>query len=478
MITNPHVAGPETDRAHTPALESSRYLWRVALTSALGGLLFGYDWVVIGGAKHFYEVSFRITTDWLVGWANSCALLGCLAGSLVAGLVSDGVGRKRVLIASAMVFAASSILTGWAPTFFAFIVWRIVGGIAIGLASNVCPTYIAEVSSAGSRGRLVSLNQLAIVIGILLAQLVNWWIASGIGHGDDLWNVTFGWRWMFTAVAVPSAIFFGLSLDLPESPRWLCMRGKIPQAQGILERIGGSDYAMEEMNAIVRAHGAAKQLEAPWSALFFPNARKWTTIACLLAVLQQWCGVNILFNYADEIYRAAGYSVNQVLFNIVITGAINLFASLIAMSLIDRLGRKSLMLGGCIGIGIAHLIASFAYSRHVLGGPVLFLTLAAIACYATSLAPTTWVLLTELFPTRYRSKGVSLAASCLWIASFLVTYSFPLINHRFGMSMTFLFYAAVCLLGAILVSTSVPETKGATLEKLEAMLSGSAEPTR
>lgn len=473
MIIIPQEVDADVDRGKGPVPGSS-YLWRIASTSALGGLLFGYDWVVIGGAKHFYELSFRITSDWLVGWANSCALLGCLAGSLVAGLLSDGLGRKRVLVFSAVIFAASSVLTGWAHTLVAFILWRIVGGIAIGLASNVCPTYIAEVSSAGLRGRLVSLNQLAIVIGILCAQLVNWWIAADVGHGDDLWNASYGWRWMFTAVAVPSVIFFGLSLGLPESPRWLCMRGQMPQAEAILQRIGGSDYAKHEIRAIVQAHGTARQHEAPWSALFLPGARKWTTIACLLAVLQQWCGVNILFNYADEIYRAAGYSVNQVLFNIVITGAINLVASLIAMSLIDRLGRKSLMLAGCAGVGIAHLIASFAYSRHVTGTPVLLLTLAAIACYAASLAPTTWVLLTELFPTRERSKGVSLAASCLWIASFLVTYSFPLINHWFGMSVTFLFYATICLLGLILVSTSVPETKGATLEKLEAMLSGSA----
>lgn len=449
---------------------SSSYLWRIASTSSLGGLLFGYDWVVIGGAKHFYQLYFHISSDWLVGWANSCALLGCLVGSLMAGLFSDRLGRKRVLVASAVVFAVSSIFTGWAFTFLAFIVWRIVGGVAIGLASNVSPTYIAEVSSASSRGRLVSLNQLAVVFGILFAQTVNWLIADHIGRGNEVWNTVLGWRWMFTAVAFPSAIFFALSLWLPESPRWLCMRGQIRKAENILERIGGSKYAKAEVAAIIYAHGANKQPATPWSRLFAPNARQWTTIACLLAVLQQWCGVNILFNYADEIYRAAGYNVSQMLFNIVITGAINVLASFVAMSLIDRFGRRSLMLAGCAGIGLAHLVSSFAYARHVTGSPVLCLTLAAIACYAASLAPVTWVLLTELFPTPLRSKGLSLAASFLWIGSFLVTYSFPLISHRFGMSLTFLFYAVVCLLGFVLVSTSVPETKGKSLEDLELIL--------
>ena len=446
------------------------FLWRIAITAALGGLLFGYDWVVIGGAKHFYEAYFRITSDWLIGWANSCALLGCLAGSLLAGWLSDRFGRKRALIGSAVVFAASSIFTGWAFSFLAFIVWRIIGGVAIGLASNVSPTYIAEISSAKSRGRLVSLNQFAIVVGILMAQIANWWIAERVGHGSEAWNVTIGWRWMFTVVAIPSMIFFALSLWLPESPRWLVMKNKPLEAERVLERIGGEDYARGEIAAIGLARVGNEHGSAPWRSLFLPKMRKWTVIACLLAILQQWSGVNILFNYADEIYRAAGYSVGQVLFNIVITGTINLLASIVAMVLIDQYGRRTLMLFGCAGVGIAHLISSVAYAKHIEGNAVLFLTLAAIACYAASLAPVTWVLLTELFATSTRSKGVSLAASCLWVGSFLLTYTFPMIDHRFGMSRTFLLYALICLGGFFLVSTSVPETKGRTLEELESLL--------
>lgn len=464
------VAITSGSQQSAPTVQRHGFLWRIAITAALGGLLFGYDWVVIGGAKHFYEAYFRIDSDWLIGWANSCALLGCLAGSLLAGWLSDQLGRRKALIGSAIVFAASSVLTGWAFSFAAFIVWRIVGGVAIGLASNVSPTYIAEISSAKSRGRLVSLNQFAIVVGILIAQIANWWIAERAGHGDEAWNVAVGWRWMFTAVAIPSIIFFALSLWLPESPRWLAMKNRPLEAERVLERIGGQAYARAEIAAIRLAHNMRDHASAPWRWLFLPNARKWTIIACLLAVLQQWCGVNILFNYADEIYRAAGYSVGQVLFNIVITGTINLLASIVAMALIDRYGRRTLMLFGCAGVGVAHLVSSVAYARHTEGKAILFLTLAAIACYAASLAPVTWVLLTELFPTSTRSKGVSLAASCLWIGSFLLTYTFPLINHRFGMSKTFLLYALICLGGFLMVSTSVPETKGKSLEELESLL--------
>lgn len=467
------IPAPISTRPRTAVDRSMRhhgYVWKIAFTAALGGLLFGYDWVVIGGAKHFYEIYFHIHSDWLIGWANSCALLGCLGGCLVAGVLSDKLGRKRMLSVSAVLFAVSSVLTGWAVSLASFVAWRIVGGVAIGLASNVAPTYIAEISPASSRGRLVSLNQFTIVIGILLAQIVNWLIADRIGQSNLAWNAGRGWRWMFTAVAVPAVIFFMLSLGLPESPRWLCMKGKSSMAQRILERIGGKSYAEDEIAEIL----AASRPDAPLKKLFSSGIRKLTVIACLLAVLQQWCGVNVLFNYADEIYRAAGYNISQVLFNIVITGAVNLLATLVAMAVIDRLGRRSLMLFGCFGIGAAQLLAAIAYSRHMVGTSVLLLTLAAIACYAASLAPVTWVLLTELFPTQMRSKGVSLAASCLWIASFFVTYSFPLIGDRFGMSRVFLLYAIVCACGGILVKLFVPETKGRTLEQLGSVLATSS----
>jgi MFS transporter, SP family, xylose:H+ symportor len=448
------------------------YLWTIAFVAALGGLLFGYDWVVIGGAKPFYEVYFHLTSETLIGWANSCALLGCFAGSILAGPAADRVGRKKVLICCALLFAISSVFTGWAHTFSSFTMWRITGGIAIGLASNVSPMYIAEISPAEWRGRLVSLNQLAIVIGILAAQLANWRIAENIPsdlHGQVLassWNAQFGWRWMFTAVAVPAVLFLCSAPFIPESPRWLAAKQKGDAALLVLSRIGGDGYAHSELRSILASLAAPHQ-RAGWRELVASPGRKLLAIGAALAILQQWSGINILFNYAQEIYRSAGYGVSEILFNIVITGAINLVFTIVAMLLVDRFGRRRLMIFGCIAIGISHLAASLAYRAHIHGTWVLILTLCAIASYAMSLAPVTWVLITEIFPNRMRASAVSASVATLWVASFVLTYTFPLLNQSLGTSGTFFLYALICFAGAAFVSFAVRETKGRSLEVLE-----------
>ena len=254
------------------AAETTAYVWGIAIVAALGGLLFGYDWVVIGGARQFYEVYFRLTSATLVGWANSCALVGCLIGSLAAGYFADRYGRRPVLLIAAVLFAVSSIFTGWAWSFSIFIFWRIAGGIAIGLASNVSPLYIAEISPAAMRGRLVSLNQFAIVVGILLAQIANWRIAQPVPSSltPDLishsWNVQYGWRWMFTAVALPAVVFIFASLFIPESPRWLLTRGRDVEAESVLRRIGGDAYADREVAGIRLAIAPRLQWSAPLGA--------------------------------------------------------------------------------------------------------------------------------------------------------------------------------------------------------------------
>lgn len=448
------------------------YLWTIAFIAALGGLLFGYDWVVIGGAKPFYEVYFRLTSAELIGWANSCALLGCFAGSLLAGTTADLFGRKKLLVFSALLFALSSILTGWAHSFDAFIVWRITGGVAIGLASNVSPMYIAEISPAQWRGRLVSLNQLAIVIGILAAQLVNWRIAETVPAGPlqvvlaTSWNAQYGWRWMFTAVAVPALLFLCSAPFIPESPRWLIARTDLQSALDVLIRIGGRQYAQSELSVIQNSL-ATPHRSAGLRELLSAYGRKLLSIGAALAVLQQWSGINILFNYAQEVYRSAGYGVSEILLNIVITGAINLIFTVIAMLLVDRFGRKKLMIFGCIAIGASHLAASTAYRLHAQGPWVLVLTLCAIACYAMSLAPVTWVLITEIFPNRMRASAVSVSVAILWVASFALTYTFPLLNRSLGTSGAFLIYAFVCFAGAVFVSRMLPETQGRSLEGLE-----------
>ena len=434
----------------------------------MGGLLFGYDWVVIGGAKPFYEKYFQLDSETLVGWANSCALLGCLLGSVLSGAAADRFGRKKLLILSAALFAASSVLTGWAQSFAAFVAWRVTGGVAIGIASNMSPVYIAEVSPAPWRGRLVTMNQMTIVIGILAAQIVNWMIAAPVPEGATAamirlsWNGQFGWRWMFTAVAAPSLVFFAGALFVPESPRWLVSKGRHERAKETLSRIGGASYAENALADIEAASGPVARGGLRSSGMLGVLG-----IGVFLAVLQQWSGINVIFNYAEEIYRNAGYGVSAILFNIVITGAINLVFTLVAIGFVDRLGRRALMIAGCAGIGLSHFLLGLAYHFGLQGLPVLICTLCTIACYAMSLAPVTWVLIAEIFPNRIRGAAVSISVSALWIACFALTFTFPMLNRALGAAGTFWLYSGICTGGLIFVLLRVSETKGKTLEQIE-----------
>lgn len=617
------------------------FVWSISLVAALGGLLFGYDWVVIGGAEPFYEAYFDLTSATQIGWAMSAALIGCLIGSLFSGGLSDRFGRKRMLLASAILFAGSSVLTGWASNFMLFVVWRVLGGVAIGMASNLSPIYIAEVSPSGMRGRMVSANQLTIVIGILLAQVVNWQVAQpvdpqlaeisqrqaakktkedaqllaavesyarqlgaglqdrdepaaredfvrqtqlarqaesaadkaqwqaqvfvvdgegrtiGLGDAPDLqgdglqrklgasgetllprltkaakaedsfiwttllkaggdrdkqyprmlyvqplpgsdgwllcggayqdeilvlkerlsilrdtWNGQHAWRWMFAAVAIPALLFFVLTLLVPESPRWLVKNGKDEQARRILSRIGGPAHAERELAEIQATLTSEELQHVRWRDLWEPRMRVILAVGCALAVLQQWSGINVLFNYAEKIYQQAGYGVSDILFNIVITGSVNLLFTLIAMATVDRYGRRALMLIGCAGIAGSHVLIGIAYTLGLQGPFVLGFTLAAIGCYGMSLAPVTWVLISEIFPNRIRGAAVSVAVSALWIACFILTFTFPVLKDSIGMANTFWVYAAICLAGFVFVFLKVPETKGKTLEQIEQDLVG------
>ena len=449
------------------------YVWTISAVAALGGLLFGYDWVVIGGAKPFYEKFFHLVSEEWIGWANSCALIGCLAGSVVSGAMSDRFGRKKLLVLTAVLFAVSSVFTGWAGTFSSFVIWRIIGGVAIGIASNVSPTYIAEISPAPWRGRMVTLNQLTIVVGILAAQIVNWLIAEKVPDGATAemirqsWNGQYGWRWMFTIVAIPAVIFFLTALFIPESPRWLAKSGNKERARRTLARIGGERYGEETLAEIQKTLGAEAEGRVSWRELLVPWILKVLLIGVALAVLQQWSGINIIFNYAEEIYRSAGYGVSGILFNIVITGTINLALTLVALMLVDRVGRRSLMLFGCAGIALSHLVLGLTYRAEIKGLPTLVITLCTIGCYALSLAPVTWVLISEIFPNRLRAVGISISVSALWSASFLLTFTFPILSRVLGNAGTFWTYSGVCVAGFFFVYLCVPETKGKTLEEIE-----------
>ena len=412
----------------------------------MGGLLFGYDWVVIGGAKPFYEVFFGISdSPTLQGLAMSVALLGCLVGAMTSGALADRFGRKPLLIGSAFVFLTSSYFTGAVNGFSLFLVARLLGGVGIGMASGLSPMYIAEIAPTEIRGKLVSLNQMTIVLGILGAQIANWQIAEPVPADFTpeqiaaSWNGQMGWRWMFWATCFPAALFLVLGFFIPESPRWL---------------------AMKEGKEGKRSEGSLK-------LLFTKPYRRVLTLGVFIAVFQQWCGTNVIFNYAQEIFSAAGYALSDVLFNIVVTGIANVVFTIVAINVIDKLGRKALMLIGAGGLGGIYLILGTCYFFNITGTLMVVLVVAAIACYAMTLGPCTWVLISEIFPNQLRAVAVATCTFMLWVGSFTLTFSFPLLNSALGSYGTFWIYSGVCVCGLIFFIRNLSETKGKSLEELE-----------
>ena len=441
---------------------NQKFIYFICSVSALGGLLFGYDWVVIGGAKIFYEQFFFITDDPnMQGLAMSIALAGCLLGALTTGTLADGYGRKPLLIIAAFIFLISAYGTGAYDDFIVFLIARFIGGIAIGIASGLSPMYIAEISPAEIRGKLVSLNQLAIVVGILAAQIVNWALAGD----NQQWNVEMGWRWMFWAEAFPALIFLVLAIIIPESPRWLAMNGKVEKARGIFNRIGGEAYAEQELKSI--ADMPVQKEEGGLSVLFSKPYRLVLMIGIIVAVFQQWCGTNVIFNYAQEIFQGAGYDVDNTFINIVVTGIANLIFTFVAIYTVDRLGRRALMLIGAGGLAAIYLMLGACYYFQVSGIFMVALVVLAIACYAMSLGPVTWVLLSEIFPGKVRGIAVATSTFALWMGSFTLTYSFPFLNQGLGTYGTFWIYTAICALGFVYFYRVLPETKGKSLEELE-----------
>ena len=455
------------------------FILRISLISALGGLLFGYDWVVIGGAKPFYEKFFNISQiPSLQGWAMSSALLGCIFGASISGIISEKYGRKKSLIISALLFTVSAIGTGYASSFSFFIIYRLLGGMGIGLASTQSPIYIAEISPESLRGRFVSLNKLTIVIGILLAQIINYLIAEPVSRDASLegiassWNGQWGWRWMFWAETVPAASFLILAFFIPESPRWLVKMGKRDESNQILKKIGGIHFAnitMEQISSSI-ANSIGK---VDFKKLFDKNVYPIVIIGIVLAVFQQWCGINVVFNYAEEVFGAAGYGVNEILFNIILTGAVNLFFTVIAILSVDKWGRKNLMLLGSIGLAVFYIILGIFYYIDVQGIPVLIVIVSSIAIYAMTLAPVTWVVLSEIFPNKVRGSAMAVATTALWIACFILTYTFPLLNRSLNSYGTFWLYAAICILGFIFIKRNLIETKGKSLEEVEEIFKSS-----
>ena len=434
---------------------SKRFLYFICAVSAMGGLLFGYDWVVIGGAKPFYELYFGISDSPVMqGVAMTTALVGCLVGAMVAGAAADRYGRKPLLTFSAVLFTVSAVATGLFNDFTLFNIARFIGGVGIGVASALAPMYIAEVSPAAIRGRMVSLNQMTIVLGILAAQIVNMLLARDTSVAEEqAWNTEWGWRWMFWAETLPAALFLVMSFFIPESPVFLREKLKVKS-----EKIATAVPAVETT--------AAANISL-FTVLFSLKYRKVLTLGLVIAVFQQWSGTNVIFNYAQEIFVGAGFDVDGMFINIVITGIANVIFTILALYTIERWGRRTLILLGAGGLGIIYLVLGTCYFMGMTGVLMVALVVAAISVYAMTLGPVTWTLLAEIFPNRIRGIAMATCTFALWVGCCTLTFSFPSMNAALGSSGTFWTYSAICLCAFIFLLRNCPETKGKSLEELE-----------
>ena len=421
---------------------SKGFLYFICAVSAMGGLLFGYDWVVIGGAKPFYELYFGISDSPVMqGVAMTTALIGCLVGAMVAGGAADKFGRKPLLMTSAVLFTVSAIATGLFNDFTLFNIARFIGGMGIGVASALAPMYIAEVSPAEIRGRMVSLNQMTIVLGILSAQVVNMLLARDTSMVESqTWNIEWGWRWMFWAETLPAALFLVMSFFIPESPVFLALKH-------------------EDMKE--------SKHEAGLKELFQSKYSKVLLLGLVIAVFQQWCGTNVIFNYAQEIFVGAGFDVDGMFINIVITGIANVLFTFVALYTIEKWGRRTLMLIGAGGLGIIYLTLGTCYFMGLTGFLMVALVVLAISVYAMTLGPVTWTLLAEIFPNRIRGIAMATCTFALWVGCCTLTFSFPSMNAALGSSGTFWIYSGICVYAFIFLMRNCPETKGKSLEELE-----------
>ncbi|RZS96499.1 sugar porter family MFS transporter [Cecembia calidifontis] len=455
---------------------NQRYIWLISLTAALGGFLFGYDWVVIGGAKPFYEPYFNITLPGQQGWGTSSALVGCMIGAALCIWLSDKFGRKKLLIFAGLLFSVSALGTALANSFWWFNFYRIMGGVAMGIALNLSPLYIAEIAPPQKRGMLVTFNQLLVMIGVLLAQLINWQISLLDNELPDSatfeqiaasWAGNYAWRWMFAAEFVPAFLFFVLMFFVPESARWLVKNKEVQKAKEVLTKIGGEFYAdlsIAEINTTLSKENLAK---VNLKELFQKNILKFIGIGVFLSFLQQWSGVNVIIYYAADIFQAAGYTLKQMMLNIVVIGSVMVLSVFITIFTVDKFGRKKLLLIGTSTMAVLYLLIGLTFYQDVGGVLVVFLVLANVMFYSFTLAPLLWVVLSEIFPTKVRGAAMSIAALAHWVGNFTLTFSFPTIKENLGWANNFWLYGLICLFGFFVLKMVLPETKGKTLEEIE-----------
>jgi len=458
---------------------NKKFILLVSLTAAMGGFLFGYDWVVIGGAKPFYEPFFGLESAAQKGWGTSSALIGCMVGALACVFMADKYGRKRLLIAAGFLFTLSAMGTALATTFFWFNFYRIVGGVAMGIALNLSPMYIAEIAPPEKRGMYVSINQLLVMMGVLMAQLVNWQIslldtslavnATNASIAQS-WSGLNGWRWMFGAETLPAFIFFMLMFFVPESVRWMVKNGQVEKAEKVLAKIGGREYAANQINDIQStvSHGDVGHVH--FGELLSPGILKFIGIGVFLSFLQQWSGLNVVIYYASDIFQAAGYNLKEMMLNIAVIGGVMVLSVIVTMLTVDKLGRKSLLLLGTSSMAVVYALIGYCFYSNYTGVVIVLLVLANVMFYSITLAPLLWVVLSEIFPNRIRGAAMSIAALAHWVGNFSLTFTFPAIKENLGWANNFWLYGLICAFGFLVIWFILPETKGKTLEEIERLV--------
>jgi sugar porter (SP) family MFS transporter len=429
------------------------FLLKISLATAMGGYLFGFDFAVITGGLPYLREQFGLDAYW-EGFTTGSLALGCIIGCVIAGGIADRYGRRLGLITSALIFCLSSLSMAFSPGLSWFISSRFMAGIGVGMASMLSPMYIAEVSPPEFRGRMVALNQLTIVLGQVITHSENFMLRD-IDHE--------AWRWMFGMGMVPSALFLAGVMFIPESPRWLISRGREIESKRILDKIGNSSYSRSTIEGI--RNSIHPQDKGNLRSLFGRAVLPAVIVGIGLAVFQQFCGINVVFNYTTNIFKSIGATASEQLIQAVFISLANLVFTLLAMALVDKWGRRPLMLLGAGGLAIVYVIIGYLLMNRNAGGLSLFIMM-AIALYAVSLAPLTWVLISEIFPNRIRGMAMSVAVICLWLAYFILVFTFPVIERKFGDAAAFWGYAVICVSGFIFIYFRLPETRGKSLESI------------
>lgn len=443
----------------------------ICLAAALGGLLFGFDTAVISGTISFVKTQYALNAT-SEGWFVSCGLLGCIIGVIACSFLSDKIGRKKVLIQSGIMFLISSVGCAFAPTFDLLVLARLIGGIGVGMASVVAPMYIAEFAPASSRGKMIACYQLAITVGILLAYFSNASVLalSKMPQTDAFLQYFLQkelWRPMFLIMGIPSAVFAIMLAAVPESPRWLFSVNRKEEAAGILSAVKGAETARDEL--IVMGETAAKHTDKQRS-LSDPSLRLPLTIGIVLAILQQFCGINAIIYYGPKIFESAGIANTDALNSQVIIGVINVLFTFVAINNADKYGRKFLLLSGLTGIVASLVVCGALFYVHSNNSIVLLGSiLTFIACFALSLGPITWIMINEIFPTEVRGKAVSLCTLILWLAVWVVGQFFPWLLEQAGPAVTFWTFAFCSSLNMLFSWKVVRETKNKSLEEMETL---------